>query len=278
LYFRLPPSAFRLPPSAFRFPLSAFRFPLSAFRFPLSAFRFPLSAFPFPLSAFRFPMSPNPNGKTRIVIVDDHPLVRERLVELINREPDLEVCGEAEDRHEALDLIAATRPAMAIVDLTLKSSLGIELIKDLQIRQPDVRILVVSMQDEMIHAERCIRAGARGYITKQEASRNIMQAIRRILSGELYLSEPVTRQFLARTIGKPAASGSTLPLATLADREIQVFELIGKGLSTRQIADLLSLDVKTIETYRARIKEKLGFKDGPELLQRAIAWVHHRAG
>jgi DNA-binding NarL/FixJ family response regulator len=213
-------------------------------------------------------------NKTRIVIVDDHPLVRERLVELINREADLEVCGEAEDRHEALELIAATLPDMAIVDLTLKSSLGLELIKDLQIRQPALKILVVSMQDELAHAERCIRAGARGYITKQQASRHVMQAIRKVLAGGIYLSETAASQMLSRSLGKQAGSDSTHSVLALTDRELQVFELLGKGHSTRQIADLLILDVKTIETYRARIKDKLGLKDAPELLQRAIAWVH----
>jgi DNA-binding NarL/FixJ family response regulator len=223
-------------------------------------------------------MSESPHHKTRVAIVDDHPMVRERLAELINREPDLEVCGEAEDRHQALDLIESSRPDMAIIDLSLKSSLGLELIKDLQIRRPEVKILVVSMQDELIHAERCIRAGARGYITKQQASRHVMLAIRKVLTGEIYLSEAAASQMLTRAFGKPSGSDFSHSILMLTDREIQVFELIGKGHSTRQIADLLTLDVKTIETYRARIKEKLGFKDAPELLQRAIAWVHHRAG
>ncbi|MEO7340072.1 MAG: response regulator transcription factor [Luteolibacter sp.] len=215
---------------------------------------------------------------TRILIVDDHPLVRERLVELIDREPDLEVCGEAEDRHEALELIDSTRPDMAIIDLTLKSSLGIELIKDLQVRQPELLILVVSMQDEMIYAERCIRVGARGFITKQQASRHVMQAIRKVLAGEIYLSESVANQVVSRSVGRHAGPDFILSISMLADRELQVFELIGKGHSTRHIADLLILDVKTIETYRARIKEKLALKDSSELLQRAIAWVHHKAG
>jgi DNA-binding NarL/FixJ family response regulator len=223
-------------------------------------------------------MSQASDHPTRIVIVDDHPLVRERLVELITREPDLVVCGEAEDRHTALEIIEETQPRMAIIDLSLKSSLGIELIKDLQIRQPGVLILVVSMQDEMIYAERCIRAGARGYITKQQASRHVMQAIRHILAGEIYLSETVSNQVIARCVGRQAGPDFVLSIALLADRELQVFELIGKGNSTRQIADQLILDIKTIETYRARIKEKLALKDGSELLQRAIAWVHHRAG
>ena len=214
----------------------------------------------------------------RLVIVDDHPLVRERLVELIDREQDLTVCGEAEDRHMALEMIASMKPQMAIVDLSLKSSHGLELIKDLQIRHPEVLILVVSMQDELIYAERCIRSGARGYITKQEASRHVMQAIRKVLAGEIYLSDAASSQLLARSLGRHAGSDFQHSVLLLTDRELQVFELIGKGHNTRQIAEFLTIDIKTIETYRARIKEKLGFKDAPELLQRAIAWVHHQAG
>lgn len=215
---------------------------------------------------------------TRVVLVDDHPLVRERLAELINREADLEVAGEAEDRHQALELIESTRPQLAIVDLSLKSSLGLELIKDLQVRQPELPILVVSMQDEAVYAERCLRAGARGYITKQEASRHVMLAIRRVLEGGIHVSEAVAHQMLARSVGRQSRKDPASPIARLADRELQVFELIGKGHSTRQIGDLLGLDIKTIETYRARIKEKLGLRDAPELLQRAIAWVHEGAG
>lgn len=217
-------------------------------------------------------------SKTRVVLVDDHPLVRERLVELINREADLEVVGEAEDRHQALEVIESTRPQLAIVDLSLKASLGLELIRDLQVREPGLPILVVSMQDEAVYAERCLRAGARGYITKQEASRHVMQAIRRVLEGGIHVSEAVAHQMLARSVGRQPHKDPSSPIARLADRELQVFELIGKGHSTRQIGDLLGLDIKTIETYRARIKDKLGLKDAPELLQRAIAWVHERAG
>jgi len=223
-------------------------------------------------------MTQKSDNPTRVVIVDDHPLVRERLIELIDREADMQVCGEAEDRHEALEIIAAQRPALAIIDLTLKSSLGIELIKDLQIRHPEVKILVVSMQDELIHAERCIRGGASGYITKQEASRHVMTAIRQVLAGKVYLSETATSQLLARSFGRHSGNNTEFSVINLADRELQVFELIGKGHSTRQIADLLILDMKTIETYRSRIKEKLALKDATELLQRAIAWVHHKAG
>jgi DNA-binding NarL/FixJ family response regulator len=214
----------------------------------------------------------------KVVIVDDHPLVRERLIELINRESDMSVCGEAEDRNEALEIIKTSSPTLAIVDLTLRNSLGMELIKDLQIRHPEIKILVVSMQDELIYAERCIRAGARGYITKQEASRHIMIAIRQVLAGKVYVSDLVANQLLSRSIGRQAGPDFVLSISLLADRELQVFELIGKGFSTRQIADTLLLDIKTIETYRGRIKEKLVLKDASELLQRAIAWVHHSAG
>lgn len=213
---------------------------------------------------------------TRIVIVDDHPLVRERLIELINRESDLQVSGEAEERHEALRIIEQTSPGLAIVDLSLKDSLGIELIKDLHARYPAVKILVVSMQDEQIYAERCIRAGARGYITKQQASRHVMQAIRRVLAGEFYLSSTVATQLLSRSLNRTVSGDACSAASLLTDRELQVFELTGKGHNTRQIGDLLVLDVKTIESYRARIKEKLSLKDGTELLQRAISWVHRQ--
>lgn len=223
-------------------------------------------------------MNNKPENPTRVVIVDDHPLVRERLIELIARESDLEVCGEAEDRNEALEIIAAKLPALAIIDLTLKSSLGIELIKDLKIRHPEVKILVVSMQDELIHAERTIRAGANGYITKQQASRHVMEAIRQVLAGKVYLSESATSHLLTRSLRKPSSDATESSINQLADRELQVFEMVGRGHSTRQIADSLMLDVKTIETYRARIKEKLILKDASELLQRAIAWVHYQAG
>lgn len=212
--------------------------------------------------------------KSRIVVVDDHPLVRERLVELIDREPDLETCGEAEDRFGALEMIALTRPDLAIVDLGLKSSLGIELIKDLEIQHPSVLILVVSMQDELVHAERCLKAGAKGYIEKQQASRHILQAIHKVLAGELYLSEKLTRHLLSKNLGRRQPDTRSSDDALLTDRELQVYERIGTGMSTRQIAEALSIDVKTIETYRARIREKLGIKDPSELLKHAIAWKH----
>jgi DNA-binding NarL/FixJ family response regulator len=220
--------------------------------------------------------NPAPEARqTRIVLIDDHPMVRERLAELIAREPDLAVCGEAEDRTQALKIIASTRPDLAIVDLSLKGSHGLDLIKDLQISHPRVLILVVSMQEESLYAERVIRAGARGYITKQEATRKIMAAIRKVLAGEVYLSENLAGQILSKLVGRRRPD-EVLSVSLLTDRELQVFDMTGQGLGARQIAEQLRLDVKTVETYRARIKEKLHLKDAAELLQRAIAWVHHR--
>ena len=213
-----------------------------------------------------------PAEKMRILLVDDHPMVRERLTEVIQREADLMVCGEAEDRFRALELIASTRPHLAIVDLTLRRSHGMELIKDIRTQHPDLAVLVVSMHDETLHAERVIRAGARGYITKQEATRKIMLAIRTVLNGGVYLSEKMASQIAAKAVGR-AQAGPNLPVNSLSDRELCVFELIGQGRSTRQIADELHLDIRTIETYRARIKEKLNLKDANDLLQHAIHWM-----
>ena len=215
-------------------------------------------------------MTPEKASKTRIVVIDDHPLVRERLIELIGREPDLEICGEAEDRSGALEVISATHPHIAIVDLSLKGSLGLELIKDLQVVRPDLLLLVVSMQEETVYGERCLRAGAKGYITKQQASRHIMQAIRTVLSGELYMSEELMRHLASRNLGSKTRSMAPPVDTLLSDRELQVFERIGMGASTRAIAEDLSLDVKTIETYRARIREKLGSKDSSELLHESM--------
>jgi DNA-binding NarL/FixJ family response regulator len=210
-----------------------------------------------------------------IVVVDDHPMVRERLAEVINREPDLHVCGEAEDRAQALEVVLKARPRLAIVDLTLKRSHGLELVKDLKAMHPEVRILVVSMGEESLYAERVIRAGAHGYITKQEATRRIMHAIRKVLAGEVYLSESLAAQVAARILGRSRTTAYA-SVDSLADRELQVFELVGRGFSTRQIAEELRLDIKTIETYRSRIKEKLHLKDASELLQTAIAWARDR--
>jgi DNA-binding NarL/FixJ family response regulator len=206
-----------------------------------------------------------------IVLVDDHPLMREGLAEVLRREPDLQVCGEAEDRAQALIVIKATKPDLVIVDLALKNSHGLELIKDISALYPKLRMLVVSMHDEFVNAERVIRAGASGYITKQEATTKILQAVRCVLSGEIYLSERAAVQIATKVAGR-TRTGSGLTVDGLTDRELQVFELVGRGHSTRQIAEQLKLDVSTIETYRARIKEKLNLQNSLELLQCAIRW------
>jgi DNA-binding NarL/FixJ family response regulator len=208
----------------------------------------------------------------RIMIVDDHPMIRERLSELIQRERDLVVCGEAEDCHTALTAIEQLKPDLVIVDLTLRDSHGMDLIKDLRVRHPDLKILVVSMHDESLHAERVVRAGARGYITKQEATKKVLLAIRTVLEGKIYLSDQAALRLASKVVGHPRLqAGSSIDLLT--DRELRVFELIGQGQGTRQIAQAMRLHMPTIETYRARIKEKLHLKDADELRQHAIRWV-----
>jgi len=214
-----------------------------------------------------------PKISHRIVLVDDHPVVREGLAHLIESEPSLTVCGQAEDRGEALAVIRATKPDVAIVDLSLKNSHGLELIKDICAQHPEIVILVVSMYEESLYAERAIGAGARGYLTKQEATRNMLTAIRRVLAGEIYVSEPLAGKILGKLAGHPQAE-VTQSLDRLSDRELEVLQLIGYGHSARQIADRLHIDYKTVETYRSRIKGKLQLEDSTELLQTAIRWVH----
>lgn len=209
----------------------------------------------------------------RIVLVDDHPLVRERLAEIIAEEPDLVVCAQADDGPKALEMIGSTRANLAVVDLGLKHSSGLDLVKNMRSAFPLVPALIVSMYDEAIWAERAIRAGARGYVNKQEATKKIASAIRRVLAGELYLSNALVLRLATRATGYAATKAST-GIESLADREMQVFELIGCGLNSRQISDRIRVDASTVDTYRARIKEKLNLRDGCELLQHAIAWVH----
>ena len=220
------------------------------------------------------PLHPSAPDIFRILIVDDHPLVRESLKKIIQREPDLAVCGEVADRDEALALAASTKPHLVICDLTLKSSHGLELIKDLCHQQSDVQIIVLSMHDETLHAERVIRAGARGYISKQEVPKKILQAIRHVLSGQIYWSEKAAAH-VASKIARPSRPARKFSVDILSDREMQVFELFGSGQSSRQIALALGIDASTVETYRARIKEKLNLKSAVELLQYAICWSNN---
>ena len=212
--------------------------------------------------------------KERVVIVDDHPLFRERLSELINHELDMEVCGEAENAQQAIDLIRNTSPNLAIVDITLKGSSGLELIKSIKALPIGVPVLVLSMHDESLYAERALRSGATGYITKHESADNVLLAIRRVLAGEVYLSGTMTSVFLKSLTG--GLKSVPRPLDRLTDRELEVLELIGRGHTTRQIAETLQLGVATVDTYRARIKEKMNFRNATELQHFAIRWVRER--
>jgi len=211
-------------------------------------------------------------NKTRILIVDDHPIVRQGLAELIDHEQDLTVCGQAEGAHEALKIIKELKPDMAIVDITLKETSGMELIKDITARYPDLLVLALSMHDESLYAERALRAGARGYIMKAEATENVVTAIRKVVSGQIYVSDKMAAKMVRKLVGGGPDVGASA-IDRLSDRELEVFSLIGQGQGTRQIAERLHLSLKTIETYRAHIKEKLNLVDANELLQYAIQWV-----
>ena len=207
--------------------------------------------------------------KTKILVVDDHPIVRERLAELINQEPDLNVCAEAEDSQQALQAMADISPDLAIVDITLKNSYGIELIKHLKERYPKLPMLVLSMHDESLYGERALRAGAKGYLTKQEATKKVVTAIRRILAGEIFVSDKMAATILRKVAGGASAAGGS-PVDVLSNREMEVFQLLGEGLGVRQIAANLFISVKTVEAHREHIKQKLNFKSSSELLRYAI--------
>lgn len=215
--------------------------------------------------------SAGPVKKQRVFLVDDHPIVRYGLGLLINGEPDLMVCGEAQDASAALQTIQAAEPTIVIVDISLSGPDGLDLLKELRTRYPQIPILILSMHDEFIYAERALRAGARGYVMKQDATQKVLVALKRILNGEIYVSERISDRMVQRYIGS-RASGQPASVVDLTDRELEVFRLIGEGHSTRQIADTLHISVKTVESYQAHIKEKLSLRSGRELVQRAIEW------
>ena len=219
------------------------------------------------------PADKTDENKRRIIIVDDHPIVRQGLADLINQEKDLVVCGQAEDAHQAMQIINELKPDMVIVDIFLKETSGMELIKDIKARYPSLSVLALSMHDESIYAERALRAGAEGYVMKAEATENIVRAIRRVISGQIYLSDTMAPRMVRKLVGAgPDAAVSAVE--RLSDRELEVFNLIGQGYTTRQIAQSLSLSIKTIETYRAHIKEKLNLENAAKLLRYAILWVN----
>jgi DNA-binding NarL/FixJ family response regulator len=206
--------------------------------------------------------------KTRVLIVDDHAIVRQGLIQVLNAQHDIVVCGEAEDAPQALALLESTAPGLVVCDVSLKGRNGIELVKDIHSRRPNLPVLVLSMYDESLYAERALRAGARGYIMKQEVLGKLMEAIRRVLSGEIYLSDRFASAMVRKALdGKSTASS---PFRDLSDRELEVFQYIGEGLPTREIAERLFLSVKTIETHREHIKAKLGLKSSSQLLRYAI--------
>jgi DNA-binding NarL/FixJ family response regulator len=210
-------------------------------------------------------------SKHRILLVDDHPIVRQGLSEMIDNEQDLTVCGTADDLHKALDQISSLQPDLVLVDISLKSSNGIELLKNIKIRHPKLLVLMLSMHDETLYAVRALRAGASGYIMKQEATDHVLTAVRQVLAGEIYLSERMEKKMMQQLVGGRAARTGS-PLEDLSDRELEVFNLIGQGHGTRQIAEELHLSIKTIESHRAHIKEKLNLKNATELVQHAIQW------
>lgn len=212
------------------------------------------------------------NSKRRILLVDDHPLLRKGIAQLINEQADLMVCGEAENRFGAIAEIERTRPDLAVVDLSLKDDLGLELIKDCQARFPSLLILVLSMHDEKYYAERVLRAGAKGYIMKAEASDKVLIAIRKISSGGVFVSRQVAERILNQMTGASQTAGQE-PWGALSDRELEVFTLIGKGYGSQRIATQLHISVKTVETHRANIKQKLGLSSTGDLLQSAIAYA-----
>jgi DNA-binding NarL/FixJ family response regulator len=211
--------------------------------------------------------------RNRIFLVDDHPLVREWLTNLLNQQPDLEVCGEAETAAGALRGIEATNPKLAIIDISLNAASGLELVKDLCIQHPSVAPLVLSMHEEELYAERAMRAGARGYVRKRETSKDILAAIRRVLQGGIYVSEKLSNAMALKFLkGQEGVGVAQLRVEQLSDRELEVFCMLGQGRSTSQIAEALHLSVKTVQAYCVRAKEKLGLITAAELVREAILW------
>jgi DNA-binding NarL/FixJ family response regulator len=216
----------------------------------------------------RDPTDTADTGATRVLLVDDHALVRQGMAAIINEQPDMHVCGEADGVRSAIAAVADTKPDVALVDLSIKDGDGLELLRDIRTRFPDVRTLVISMYDEAVYAERALRAGAKAYIMKAEAAKTVIAAIRLVLRGETYLSPRMLSQLadLERR-GSAVAKGGA---ERLSDRELQVLRCVGRGMSTREIADELFISIKTVEAHREHIKEKLGLASAGDLLRYAI--------
>jgi len=214
--------------------------------------------------------------KRRILLVDDHPMTREGLAAIINRQADLEVCGEANNPAEAMSALSKLKPDLMVTDMTMPGRSGIEFIKDVRAVLPHLSILVLSMHDEMLYAERALRAGARGYLMKDAGSAKVLEAIRVILSGQSYVSPAMSARLLDAVTGR-RPRGSTSPIENLSDREFEVFRLLGCGKSTKEVAKALNLSPKTVDVHRSRIKKKLQIKDATSLLHHAVRWVETEA-
>ena len=209
-------------------------------------------------------------SEARVFIVDDHPIVRQGLADLINNENGLSVCGQAEDAYRAMEGIRTLEPDVAIVDISLRETNGLDLIRYIKDHCDGMPVLALSMHDEFLYAERALRAGAKGYVNKNEAAENVVSAIKRVLNGQVFVSDKLTARMMGKLVG--GSTETAYSIDCLSDRELEVFHLIGHGFGTRQIAEKLFLSVKTIETYRAHIKEKLNLENASELLQYAIQW------
>jgi DNA-binding NarL/FixJ family response regulator len=218
------------------------------------------------------PSAPDKSKARRIFLVDDHPVTRQGVGVLIDQEPDLVVCGQADSAPAALQMMQKIKPDLALVDITLKTTSGIELLKNVHALLPDLPVLIMSMHDESLYGERALRAGAKGYIMKHEASERILFAVRSVLDGDLYLSEKMKEKMLHRLV-RSKKNEVVFTIDTLSDREMEVFQLIGNGFGTREIAEKLNLSIKTIDSYREHLKLKLRLDNGPDLVRHAIQWV-----
>jgi DNA-binding NarL/FixJ family response regulator len=218
----------------------------------------------------RVPQLEKPTGRKRILIVDDHPMTREGLRGVINREADFTVCGEAANANQALEAVQKLTPNLVLTDITLPGKSGLELVKDLKTIHPQLKILAISMHDESLYAERMLRAGANGYITKQESAEELVRAIRMVLDGHIYVSKEVSEEVLRRFSGQPRENGS--PIEILTDREFEIFQLLGKGAAAKEIAGQLHVSAKTVAVHNANIRKKLNLHNTSQLIRFAVQW------
>ena len=222
------------------------------------------------------PKKPSPPARKKVLIVDDHPMMRDGLAALITAQPDLVVCGQAADAREAMRAIESLRPDLVLMDISLPGKSGLEAIKDIQALAPGLALLVISMHDESLYAERVLRAGARGYVMKQEGGKRIMDGVRVVLAGKVFVSEKMSARIMDAFTGHRGAE-ATSSVHGLSDREFEVFQLIGRGRSTKEIADQLHLSVKTVEVHRVNTKAKLKLATSPELVHYAVRWVESQS-